>query len=245
MNVEPVVLGAGVSLLATLAGCSGNGSEPLDQCFEPTLAIDVCDPSGSFSTVSTHAHFPLVVGNKAVIEGLEDGELVRVEITVLDETELVDGVTNRVVEAREFINDELYEIALDFYAVASDGTVCYFGEDVEFYEDGERINTDGSWRAGIEGAEPGIIMPSTPAAGQKFFQENAPGVAMDMARVDAIGLELSLAGTSYSDAIRMLDSDPLDGQVGCDDEEEKLYVPGVGLAGDTVKTLKAFTPGGE
>ncbi len=59
---------------------------------------------------------------------------------------------------------ELYEVARDFYAVAADGTVCYFGEDVDFYENGVVANHDGTWRAGVDDALPGIIMPGTPAA---------------------------------------------------------------------------------
>jgi hypothetical protein len=86
-------------------------------------------------------------------------------------------------------------------------------------------------------------MPATPAVGQSYFQEHAPDVAIDMARVDAVGLDLALAGTAYSNVVRIMDSNPLEGQEGCDEEEEKIFVPGIGLAGDTVMLLKSFTPG--
>ena len=232
-----------VAVPCWLAACSGDSEpEPLEQCFEPTLLIDVCDPAGNFSIDSVNELFPLDVGAKTVIEGEEEDELVRVELTVLDQTEVVNGVTTRVVEAREYIDDELYEIALDFYAVASDGTVCYFGEDVEFYEGGEVVNHDGTWRAGINGARPGIIMPASPQVGQSFFQESAPDVAIDMSRVDAIGLSVDLAGQTYDNVVRLMDSNPIDGQEGCDEEEEKLFVPGIGLAGDTVKRMISHTP---
>lgn len=224
-----------------LVGCSDD--EPLDQCYEPTVELAVCDPSGSFSLGNGHAYFPLVVGNATVLEGEEDGEQLRLEITVTDQTEEVAGVTTRVVEARELIDGELYEIAYDFYAVAADGTVCYFGEDVEFYENGQLANTNGSWRAGVDGAMPGIIMPASAAAGQRFFQENAPGIALDMSRVDAIDLDVTVGGQPRQAVTRMMDSNPLDGQQGCDEEEEKLFAPGIGLIKDSVIELVSFTPG--
>ncbi len=242
MNHPTRIFLAALTCAALAPGCSSDDTEPLDQCFEPTVSLDVCDPSGTFTIDSTNDWFPLVVGNHTVLEGSEDGELVRVEIKVLDETEVVAGVTTRVVEASEFVDDELYEVARDFYAVAADGTVCYFGEDVDFYENGVVANHDGTWRAGVDDALPGIIMPGTPAAGQSFFQEQAPD-ARDMARVVETGLTRTLGGQSYDDVVRMLDSNPLDGAEGCDEEEEKLYAPGVGLAQDTVKIMLSFTPG--
>ena len=58
-----------------------------------------------------------------------------------------------------------FEGEVTFTYETSDGTVCYFGEDVEFFEDGELVNRGGSWRAGVDGALPGIIMPASPAPG--------------------------------------------------------------------------------
>jgi hypothetical protein len=152
-------------------------------------------------------------------------------------------VTTRVVEAKEILDGELYEIAYDFYAIAEDGTVCYLGEDVEFYENGELANTKGTWRAGVGEAQPGILMPASPMVGQSFFQEHAPGQALDMSRVDATSLEVRVGGQSRQGLVRMMDSNPLDGQQGCDEEEEILFAPGIGQVKDTVLELVSFTPG--
>lgn len=48
---------------------------------------------------------------------------IRVERRVLAETELVMGVTTHVLEARELVDGQLYEVARNFYVEASDGTV--------------------------------------------------------------------------------------------------------------------------
>lgn len=229
----------GASLvLVALVAC---GKESGELCYEQTLDVARCNPStATFSLASTNMYYPLNVGSIVILEGIEDGATIRVERRVLADTQVVAGVTTHVLEARELIDGELYEIARNFYVEASDGTVCYFGEDVEFYENGQLANTNGSWRAGGGNAAPGIIMPAAPAIGDSYLQENAPGIALDMGRVARIDETLVANGQSYDNVVRVMDSNPLDT---CDDEEPKLYVPGIGEAGDTVKQLVMFTPG--
>jgi hypothetical protein len=121
----------------------------------------------TFTASGSNPYFPLWVGHAVLLEGEEedDGEIVEVSllITVLDVTELVDGVVTRVVEERESIDGELYEVSRNFFATCREtGDVWYFGENVDFYEDGQIVDHHGSWRAGIDGAQPGIQMPSVP-----------------------------------------------------------------------------------
>ena len=90
-------------------------------------------------------------------------------MVALSETQVVLGVTTHVLEAKELVDGELYEVARNFYVEAADGTVCYFGEDVSFYENGVVANHDGSWRAGEGGAwEPRTPpSPSAPATSRR------------------------------------------------------------------------------
>ncbi len=185
-------------------------------------------------------YYPLKVGSEVILEGTEDGELIRVERRVLADTEEVMGVTTHVLEARELVDGALYEVARNFYVEASDGTVCYFGEDVTFYENGQVANHNGSWRAGVGSAKPGIIMPAAPTVGDAYFQENAPGIALDMGRVTATNGTITVDSQTYDNVVTVMDTNPLET---CDDEEPKLYVPGIGESGDTVKVLISFTPG--
>jgi hypothetical protein len=202
------------------------------QCFDTTLDLARCDPAvATFSLASTNLYYPLLVGSRVVLEGEEDDEFLRVERTVLDETEIVAGVETRVLEHREYIDGEIHEIARNFYVEASDGTVCYFGEDVEFYEDGVLVDMHGTWRAGVDGAQPGIIMPASPMVGDAYFQENAPGEAIDQGRVFATGQSRTINGVPYDDLLVIYDSNPLED---CDEEEEKVYAPGIGEIVDEV-----------
>lgn len=225
--------------LTMVAACSPGSSAPLTPCHEVTLEADRCDPSMvEFTLASTNAYYPLHVGSVAVLEGMEDGQLNRVERTVLPETKLIMNVPTHILEHKRFIGGQIYEIANNYYVETVDGDVCYFGEDVTFFENGQAINTDGTWLAGVDGARPGLIMPALPVEGDAYFQENAPGVAQDMGYIAAIGGTDTLGGLSYKDIVTVMDSNPLET---CDVEETKRYAPGVGEVQDTVMTLISFT----
>lgn len=232
---------AGVSSYALALGACESSRNSAEQCYPTTVNLAVCDPgTTTFSLTSTNPYYPLIVGNTTILEGTEENVRIRVERRVLNDTQLVAGVLTRVLETKEFHNDVLFEMARNFFAEAADGTVCYFGEDVTFYANGQVANTNGSWRAGVADAKPGIIMPAQPAVGQAYFQEQAPGVAIDMGRIVGTDGRMTLDGVVRTNVVTVRDTNPLED---CADEEEKLYVPGIGEAADTVKRLVSFTPG--
>jgi len=105
-------------------------------CPEPNLDIKVRDPEtgGPFSLDIDNDSFPVVPESESVLES-EDGTI-RLEITVLEETEEAAGIDTRVLVEEEFENGELIEVSRNFFAQAPDGTVCYFGEDVDECADG-------------------------------------------------------------------------------------------------------------
>ncbi len=231
-----------LGLAFAIAGaCDGEEDDaPQEQCYEPTLDVALCDPTSvEFSLDSTNVYYPLIVGSRVVLEGEDEGEMIRIEREVLADIQMVAGVETHVLQHKEYIDGELYEVARNFYVEAADGTVCYFGEEVDFYEGGAVANHDGSWQAGQGGAAPGIIMPASPAAGQAYFQEYAPGEAIDQGKVDGYA-SMSINGTDYDDVLTVMDINPLDG---CDEPEPKLYVPEIGEVGDVDVTLIEFEPG--
>ena len=216
-----------------LLGCGdsgGGGGGEEDVCPETNLDIAVCDPiaGGPFSLIIDNDFFPLEVGSEFVLEGEEDGVTIRVEITVLDETEEIAGVTTRVVEEAEYEDGELVEVSWNFYAQAPDGTVCYFGEDVDIYEGGVVVSHEGQWRAGEKGNLPGILMPGDPDVGMVFNQELAPGQAEDISEVIAFGETITVPAGTFDDTLAMEDCNPLAGA----EKDTKVYVREIGLAID-------------
>lgn len=227
-----VVVGATVVM-----GCGDDKGPAAD--FEQ-LSIAVCAPSaGPFSTTIDNEYFPLAVGSRWVFEGVDDGAALRVEMTVLDETEDVAGVTTRVVEVSEREDGELIEISRDFYAQAPDGTVCYYGEDVDVYEGGSVVGHSGQWRAGDNDNAAGILMPGTPRVETKFQQEYAPGTAEDMSAIMALGESVTVTAGSFTDALWAIDWNPLEGDTSADGED-KYYARGIGLVVDDVAELVSY-----
>jgi hypothetical protein len=202
-----------------IAAVDGDGAQTND------LDIGVCAPeAGPFSLTIDNPFAPFEVGQRLIIEGEEDGTPVRMEITVLDETQVVAGITTRVVEERDFEDDELIEIARNFLVQAPDGTVCYYGEDVDIFEDGQVVSHRGQWRAGEGNNQPGIFMPAQPAVGQTFAIEGAPGIAENRAEIIAIGETITVQAGQFSTTLRLVERNPLDGGEG-----EKVFAEDVGL----------------
>ena len=63
------------------------------------------------------------------------------------------------------------------------GNVWYFGEDTATLDrKGNVIDTEGSFRAGVDGAQPGVFMQANPEVGRQFRQEWYQGHAEDTFR---------------------------------------------------------------
>jgi hypothetical protein len=185
-----------------------------------------------FSTDIDNPLFPLSSLGPKVFTGLEasdNGEVTaRLESEVLPNTITVAGVEVLVLEERAFEGGELVEVALDFFAQHSDGTVWYFGERVDNYENGKFVDHEGTWLAGRSGNEPGIIMLANPVVGQEYDQENAPGVAEDHAKVLSTNDSVSTPAGNFTGCLKTEETTPLEPDV----KDFKWYCPNVGLVRD-------------
>lgn len=218
-------------------GCGDNNNVE-----SKVLDISVCAPDAGpfarpFSLTIDNDFFPLPVGQQWILEGEEDGTALHIEITVLDETEDVAGVTTRVVEEREWEDRELIEVSRNFFVQAPDGTVCYYGEDVNIYEGGEVVSHEGQWRAGEGENKPGIMMPANPSVGMIYAQESAPGIAEDMAEIMAFGETVSVPAGEFNDTMRVRDWNPLDPASGFD---TKYYARGIRIVKDGEAELISY-----
>lgn len=224
------IVAAGAAGVLGLDGCSGGGGscKPPGNPESPEIDASVCAATaGPFSTDLDHEFLPLAVGAVHVLQGVEHGVTVRVEITALAETQVVAGVATRVVQERESEDGVVVEISRNFMAMTTGGTLCYFGETVDDYENGVIVGHPGEWAAGVDGAEPGILLPASPSVGQWYRQETAPGIAEDRALHTAMGEPVTVASGTYSDTLRVLEWSPL--ECGTSD---KLYARGVGMIFD-------------
>jgi hypothetical protein len=122
-------------------------------------------------------------GTVFVYSGIVEGQPEGIVLTVTNATRIVDGVSTVVVNDTVKVNGQTAETTLDYYAQDRYGNVWYFGEDVLLIENGQVVGHNGSWLAGVNGAQPGYIMEANPKVGDSYCNENAPGVAQDQAQV--------------------------------------------------------------
>ena len=149
--------------------------------------------------------------------------------TVLAETKKIDGVEARVVEDRETSNGQLTELTQDYYAFdPATKDVYYFGEDVDVYKNGKVVSHEGSWLSGVKGAKFGLMMPGEAKVGQRFYQEQAPGVGMDRAEIVALGERITTPAGTFDKCLHTRESSAIE-----KGSEDKWYAPGVGLVKDS------------
>ncbi len=232
MRIERLLVTAALAALCTLP------ASPRLAAAQPQFTTDFrLKDCSRFSDEGRNAYFSIEPGDKLVLRGDDDGELVEVQILVLEETQTVafragNGqrlrVRTRVIEERETKDGELVEVSRNFYArCAETDDVFYFGEDVDFYEDGEIVGHDGSWRAGRNGALPGLIMPATYLLGARYFQETAAGIALDRAEHTAMGRTVATPAGTFRNCVEVTETSPLESGTSI-----KQYCPGVGLVTD-------------
>jgi len=187
-------------------------------------------PKENFVSHGKNTFFNLTPGFQATYEGEEDGKPGRLVISVLQETKKVDGVETRVVEEREWNGKgQLVEVSRNFFAIRKrTNNVYYFGEDVDVYRDDKVVDHEGAWMSGQNGAHFGLLIPGQPRAGQKYYAEVAPKVAMDRCEVKETSAKVQtpLLGT-FSDCLKIDETTPLEKGV-----SHKVYAPNVGLIED-------------
>jgi hypothetical protein len=170
----------------------------------------------AFSADVTNPWFPLHPGSRYVYTGIKDGKPSREVMTVTHATTTIDGAPCAVVDDRLWIRGRLEERTTDWYTQDAKGNVWYYGErTAELDRTGRVTSTAGTWRAGVNGARPGIFMPARPRVGQTGRQEYYKGQAEDHFKV------LARFGDN---AVLTQETTPLEPAV----VDHKLYVRGVG-----------------
>jgi hypothetical protein len=188
----------------------------------------------TFVTEGRNPYFDLTPGYTLRFTGREDGEPVALRITVLNRTLRVGGVLTRVVQELETAGGELAEVSYNYFAICKEtNSVFYFGEDVDDYEDGRVVGHSGAWRHGENGARAGLMMPGLPLLGARYYQEVAPGVALDRAEVTQLDAVVRTPAGRFTDVLVTEETNELEPGVA----ELKFYAPDVGLLRDGPMSL--------
>jgi hypothetical protein len=218
--------------LVAAAGCVAMGLSGAD--YEPHIV------PADFQAKVDNPYYPLVPGTTLRYVEKSEGETLENDITVTGDTKVVMGVTCVVVHDVVKQNGVVREDTYDWLAQHKDGTVWYFGEDTKEISAGGRVSTKGSWQAGINGAQPGILMPGRPAPGEPYRQEYGRGEAEDMGQIVAIDETVTVPAGTFTNCVKTKDWSLLE-----PGSENKWYAKGVGVVkevstGGDVATLVAI-----
>lgn len=187
----------------------------------------------SLGVTGNNIYFPLTPGLRWSYRHGRDTETVR----VLDETKIVDEVECRVVEDREEKNGRLAELTRDYYAIdPATNNVYYMGEDVDVYKNGKVAGHEGAWRSGLNGAKFGMMLPGQPKVGQRFYQEQAPGVGMDRIEIKSTSAKITTPAGTYENCVLVEETSPLEKGV----KDQKWYAKGVGPVRDAEMVLISY-----
>ena len=210
---------------------------------EPGVAYRPAIDPANFVEAIDNPYWPLAPGTHWTFRSQEQ----RTETTVTPDRRPVMGVSTVVVHDQVFNGSDLAEDTFDWYAQDKAGNVWYFGEATTSYEDNPAGDHAGSWEAGVDGAQPGIVMLADPLSGDVYRQEFKAGEAEDIAMVRRLDAKLKVPAGSFGDVLVTEEWTPLEPDV----IELKYYAKGTGvieerqiLGGDELVQLRKMTPPG-
>lgn len=208
---------------ARQAACESLGDAPYDPIIHPANFVSQVD----------NPYFPLRPGTTYIYEGQTVDRSERDEFAVTYNTRVILGVTCVEVHDRVFLNGELSEDTLDWFAQDREGNVWYFGENTHELQGGLITTIAGTFMAGVNGDKPGIIMKADPAVGDFYRQEFSLGNAEDFAETLSLTATVTVPAGRFDHCLKSQETTPLE----TDLLEDKFYAPNVG----NVLTIDANT----
>ena len=188
-TLRMAVLGA--VAIAGLAVAQGAAARKVSIPFDPANFSDPLDIDNPY--------LPMVVGTTQIYRAEGKDGCEESHVTVTSATKVIAGVTARVVHDEAFEDEEcdgslvLVERTDDWFAQDDAGNVWYMGEATEDCEGPSNCEPGpGAWEAGKNGAKAGIIMLAARRPGDQYYQEIAPGIAEDQAKVIGVSTKVRL-----------------------------------------------------
>ena len=179
----------------------------------------------NFSTTIDNPYYPLKPGTTFVYQAHTVDGLVKNFVAVTHKTKVIAGVICVEVHDTVYLNGKLTEDTLDWFAQDRLGNVWYFGEDSQELTNGRVSSLGGSWTAGVDGAEAGIVMEAHPKVGDAYRQELLLNEAEDFAQVVSLEERVKVPFGSFDDCLKTKETSGVEP----DAIEFKFYAAGVGL----------------
>jgi hypothetical protein len=201
-------------LCAIALAPAGEAREPYHPAIDPA----------NFTHVVSNPYFPLVPGTTMTFLEQDGREKRENKVTVLRETKIVMAVKCLVVHDTVTLDGALLEETFEYYAQDKVGAVWLFAESTKEFKSFGRVDTTGSWEAGVNAAQPGIIMPARPKIGDRYRQQYLANVAEDIGQITALNESVTVPAGAYGGCIKTREWSMLESVT-----SKKWYAKGVGL----------------
>jgi len=233
-----------------IAACGDDSSDSTgssDSSSLPQGSDHVENDPAEFTTEIDNPYWPMAPGSHWVYRETDEGSTLSVDVRVNDRTkQIANGVEAVVVRDVVSEDGEAIEKTDDWYAQDAEGNIWYLGEETAEYKNGKVTTRAGSFEAGVDGAEAGIIMPADPQGGMAYREEYYEGEAEDRAEVLSTDEQTQVATGHYTDVLMTKNLVPLEPKV----SEYKFYAKGVGplltlktSGGSGSEELVSYKPG--
>ncbi len=240
--------GAGIAVMLLIGGLQGGIAtaaaacpRPLPQGSDP-VTLDPAD----FIAQIDNPYLPFLRGAKWVYRETDPtGSSQKITVTVTTHSKQILGIAAIVVHDVATEKGHLVENTYDWYAQDTCGNVWYLGENTKEFENGKVVSTAGSWEAGVDGAQPGVVMPADRQVGLSYRQEYYAGEAEDAAEILSLVEQAQVPFGHFRDVLLTKETTPLHRRA----LEYKLYAQGIGVVlalsisgGSDREELVRFTP---
>jgi len=211
-----------------ISGGSGSTANP------PPLLPEGDDPVPEPAPVPPPAYveqvdnpyFPLRPGTVWVYEGDDEGQVRRDEVRVLPTKARVMDVACTVVVQEVYLDGEAAEVTTFWFVQDDSGNVWQFGEQSIEIEEGVPTISEDSWRAGVDGAEPWILLGGEPRVGDVYVGVHPAG--MDVYTIVSVTETATTPFGTFADCVAAEETNPDDPE----DADRIIYAPGVGLVSE-------------
>lgn len=170
------------ALVITVAALVAGGLFAIPDAPPAIAGINPAD----FNNPVANPYFPLKPGTVFVYRGTDGRQKLVEHLRITHDTKMIEGVKTIVLHDVLHANGRLAERTTDYYADDNGGSAWYFGENTAVYnKQGQVQSREGTWMAGKNGGEAGIIMPANPKPTDAYRQEFLAGHAEDQAWIVA------------------------------------------------------------
>lgn len=181
-----------------LAGCGASpkhvGPEGVDELVIPTPSPNPTDFTGQAQNV----WFPLEPGARWTYRQYLPTGYRTLLVAVLPDTRTIDGIATTAVRWQVRRRDGRAHTAMvRWYAVDTAGNVWWFGQRVARQSPRLDPLAPRSWRAGVGGAEAGLLLTATPRLGDGYLNARQPGVVESRSTVESIVATVATPTQTY------------------------------------------------